>query len=236
MIYMLNLSLYKYKLIFRIFVVLAFFITLLFFREELTTNKYFDYIIFTLWLIIALELFIELFPFYNKHLSSGKMLAKHYTKRLPQIKSDKVLIREKNNTISRIIVGLIWFILMFVLAILYYNNAISEIHIIILVALFYLADVICINLFCPFRLFIIRSKCCVDCPIFNWGQLMNFIPLILIFHWMTISLVVLSFVIFLQWEILYHKYPERFSESTNKSLTCASCKEKNLYQNCTYKK
>ncbi len=232
-------NLYKIKLIFRIVVVSSWFIIVFLYRGEFLNSKFLNVAIYSIWLVLVLELFIELFPFYNKHLSSGKMLHKNYkmynAKENDIIK--KVSIKKrKSNAKARVIVALTWIIMLVVIGVLKHFGVINSWFIISLVAFFYLADTVCINVFCPFRKFIVKNKCCVDCPIFNWGQPMNFIPLIFIVHPLSYSLVFLSLIILVQWEFLYYKHPERFNEYTNQSLKCSSCKDKYLYQNCNYKK
>ena len=55
---------------------------------------------------------------------------------------------------------------------------------------------------------------------------MMFTPLIFIPSFYTYSLLILSLMLLLKWELYYHKYPERFSEVTNSNLQCKNCKEK----------
>ena len=45
-------------------------------------------------------------------------------------------------------------------------------------------------------------------------------------HFYTWSLLGIALALLIEWEYLLHKYPERFSESTNRCLSCASCPEK----------
>ena len=45
--------------------------------------------------------------------------------------------------------------------------------------LFYVCDLICVLIWCPFRL-IMKNRCCTTCRIFNWDHLMMFSPLIFV--------------------------------------------------------
>jgi hypothetical protein len=55
---------------------------------------------------------------------------------------------------------------------------------------------------------------------------MMFTPFFFIPHPYTWSLLGLSLVLLLIWEIMYKLYPERFAKNTNASLACQNCKEK----------
>ena len=61
---------------------------------------------------------------------------------------------------------------------------------------------------------------------------MMFTPCVLIDHPMAKILFILAALLCLQWEIIYHKYPERFAENTNQFLQCQNCTEKL----CSHKK
>ena len=97
----------------------------------------------------------------------------------------------------------------------------------IILALFYsVCDMICILFFCPFQTWIMKNRCCVSCRIYNWDYAMMFTPVVFIKNPFTISLFVVAALLLLEWEILYRKFPERFCINTNKTLSCANCKEK----------
>ena len=55
---------------------------------------------------------------------------------------------------------------------------------------------------------------------------MMFTPLFFVRKWYCWLLLILSFALMVKWEIIFYKYPERFSEETNGYLGCANCKEK----------
>ena len=82
----------------------------------------------------------------------------------------------------------------------------------------------CINIWCPFHRLFFKSKCCNECRIYNWDHVMYCTPLLLIRSFWTYSLFALSLFVFLQWEYMIRKHPERFTPFTNKKLQCGSCK------------
>ena len=105
-------------------------------------------------------------------------------------------------------------------------NIIDE-GILVLICLAYsICDMICILWFCPFETWFMRNRCCCTCRIYNWDFAMMCTPLIFIKSTYTGSLVILSLIILIKWEITYRLYPERFSTQTNQSLSCAMCEEK----------
>ena len=96
-----------------------------------------------------------------------------------------------------------------------------------LIALAYsVCDMICILFFCPFQTWFMKNRCCATCRIYNWDFAMMFTPLLFVPHFYTWSLLGIALALLIEWEYLLHKYPERFSESTNQCLSCANCPEK----------
>ena len=85
-------------------------------------------------------------------------------------------------------------------------------------------DSLCVKLFCPFRVFVMKNKCCTTCRIYNWDGLMVASPLYFVFNVWSWILVGLGVVLFVWWEIAYKTHPERFSDETNANLGCAGCK------------
>ena len=55
---------------------------------------------------------------------------------------------------------------------------------------------------------------------------MMFTPLVFIPSFYTWSLLGLSLLLLLVWEIYVHAYPERFYEESNAAIRCENCKEK----------
>ena len=100
---------------------------------------------------------------------------------------------------------------------LYFCNVVNEICLFIISVFFYVCDLICVLIWCPFRL-IMKNKCCTTCRIFNWDHLMMFSPLIFVGGFFSISLVVIAFIAWLAWELCVMIYPERFCEMTNAAL------------------
>ncbi|MBQ8849881.1 MAG: hypothetical protein IJ011_06105 [Clostridia bacterium] len=120
-----------------------------------------------------------------------------------------------------------WFTLNGIIGALYLFGVIDA-GILLIVSLAYgICDMICVLFYCPFHSILLRSRCCVDCRIYNWDFAMMFTPFVFIANnWFTAPLLALSLVILIRWEITYKAHPERFSRNTNKCLDCAHCEEK----------
>ena len=119
-----------------------------------------------------------------------------------------------------------WVALNAVVAALYYAGFIDEGILILLCLAYSVCDMICILFFCPFQTWMMKNKCCGTCRIYNWDYIMMFTPCLFIHHPLARLLFTMAFCLFIQWEYLYRKHPERFAENTNAALQCANCTEK----------
>lgn len=91
---------------------------------------------------------------------------------------------------------------------------------------YFLFDMICVVLWCPLQLVLMRNRCCTTCQIFNWDGIMTTTPLIPFIGWFPSILVALSLAVLARWELAFMRHPERFDDRTNASLQCANCKDK----------
>lgn len=131
----------------------------------------------------------------------------------------------KRDTKSAIIVLIVWVLLNLPFGILYLLDYLSA-DFMMLLALFYsVCDYICILFYCPFQKWMMKNKCCNTCRIYNWDFAMMFTPLIFIPNFYNYTLVILSIVVLVIWEINYYLHTERFHEETNENLKCKNCKE-----------
>ena len=96
---------------------------------------------------------------------------------------------------------------------------------------FYVCDLVCVLVWCPFRL-IVKAKCCTTCRIFNWDHLMMFSPMLMVSGFFSRTLLLMAIADWLIWELCIMMYPERFWENTNAALKCANCTDKLCTQYC----
>ncbi|MDO4531391.1 MAG: hypothetical protein Q4C06_05360, partial [Bacillota bacterium] len=107
----------------------------------------------------------------------------------------------------------------------------NEIALFVICVCFYVCDLICVLIWCPFRI-LMQTRCCTECRIFNWDHLMMFSPLLFVDGFYAGSLVAVAAAVFLLWEYRIMVYPERFWEMSNEALQCRSCTDKLCSQYC----
>ena len=125
----------------------------------------------------------------------------------------------------------IWTAVTAIIGILHRCGIIRASVVFIICMFFYVADLICVLIWCPFRL-IMKNRCCTTCRIFNWDHLMMFSPFFFVGGFYAKSLLILAIVIWLVWELCVVMYPERFWEATNMALRCSECTDKLCTQYC----
>ena len=177
-----------------------------------------------LWLFFLLEMLFIFVPRWSSYVGCGKIYAKHYSGTLYNKEALVAYTRKFNKRALMAIV--FWMILLSGIGCIYVKGLINKTSLFLLVIFFYFADQFCINVWCPFRSWIVRNKCCNACRIYNWGHFMIFSPLVLIPSFWTWSLVAVSLIILIQWEYQHFRYPERFSEISNLNLRCSHCQSK----------
>lgn len=119
-----------------------------------------------------------------------------------------------------------WLALNGAIGVLYFKKVIDA-GILVLISLAYgVCDMVCILFFCPFQTWFMKNRCCSVCRIYNWDFAMMFTPFAFLRTPFTWGMLTLSLILLLRWEITYRRHPQRFSEATNASLSCANCQEK----------
>ena len=96
----------------------------------------------------------------------------------------------------------------------------------LLCAWLYAFDGLFLSSFCPFRVFIMKNRCCKTCRIHGWDRLMALSPLFFAPGFCSLSLILPSAVLLILWELAYIRHPERFWAGSNRALHCAECSEK----------
>lgn len=90
-------------------------------------------------------------------------------------------------------------------------------------ALFYVGDLVCILIWCPFRDIFMKNQCCTKCRIYNWDTGMLILPLLYIPGFFSYSLLLGAVVVIGSWEWSHMHHPERFYSVSNTSLQCRNC-------------
>ena len=118
-----------------------------------------------------------------------------------------------------------WMLLIGAIATCYYTKIITKEMLFLVSVAFYVFDLVCVLIWCPFRL-LLKTRCCTTCRIFNWDHMMMFSPIIFMGGFFAISLFSIAIVIVLIWELTILLHPERFWEHSNEALKCANCTDK----------
>ena len=190
------------------------------------------HILHILWLIWIIDIFLQIIPIKNKvALGSQKLFANRFQSISEKINYNVLKKYLKNTTLSAYKVFIIWMILIIIIGMLYYFGIIDKTWLFMISVFFYVCDLICVLIWCPFRL-IMKNKCCTTCRIFNWDHLMMFSSLIFCGGFFALSLVIMSFLAWIVWELCVLIYPERFFEMTNIALRCSNCTDKLCTQYC----
>lgn len=97
-------------------------------------------------------------------------------------------------------------------------------ELLLLSALFYVGDLVCILIWCPFRDVWMKNRCCTQCRIYNWDTLMLILPIAFIPGFYSYSLLGGALLVVGCWELSHLLHPERFYALTNARLQCGNCK------------
>jgi len=185
-----------------------------------------------LWLIWVADMFQQIVPIKNKlPLGSMKLFANRFRPILDKWNYDNLRSYVISTTKAAYKVFLLWCALIAVIGVLYYLGVIGRLGLFMISVAFYVCDLICVLIWCPFRL-LMRTRCCTTCRIFNWDHLMMFSPLIFMGGFFATSLVVMAVAAWLVWELCIMMYPERFWERSNAALRCSECTDKLCTQYC----
>lgn len=121
---------------------------------------------------------------------------------------------------------LCWLAGLSVVGILYYIGILGDAELILLTGAFFVCDYICILIFCPFQTFGQKSRCCVNCRIYDWGHFFMFTPMLFIDTFYSRSLFYMGTTVLIHWEYMWTKHPERFWYGSNQTLSCNKCADK----------
>ena len=185
-----------------------------------------------LWAIWVVDMFLQIVPIKNKvPVGSQKLVANHFRPIRDKINHEALRSYIVATTKAAYKVFILWCLLIVGIGLLYYWGIIDKIALFMISVLFYVCDLICVLIWCPFRL-IMKNRCCTTCRIFNWDHLMMFSPLIFTNGFFTVSLVMMSVAAWLVWELCVMMYPERFWDHSNAALQCSECTDKLCTQYC----
>ena len=202
--------------------------------EILEGNNFFREfsVLHILWLVWMGDMLEQIIPVGKKvPLGSQKLFANRFRPILDKWNYENLRSYVISTTKAAYKVFLIWCALIAVIGFLYHGGIIGKIGLFVISVFFYVCDLICVLIWCPFRL-LMRTRCCTTCRIFNWDHLMMFSPLIFMGGFYAVSLVLTAVIAWLVWELCVMMYPERFWERSNAALRCSECTDKLCTQYC----
>ena len=230
-------KIYFFRLIGRIIIFLIAILMYIFDREEFNIAdglNFFNKFSFlhVLWIIWMIDMVQQLIPV-KAHISIGsqKVFQSLFRPIKENVNYKNLKQYIKGTTEAAYKVMIIWIIVTAIISILHLTGIIDTAMMILIAIFFYVCDLICVLIWCPFRL-IMKNKCCTTCRIFNWDHLMMFLPIVTVNSFFSWSLVILAFLIWLVWELCVLIYPERFWENSNMALRCSECTDKLCTQYC----
>ncbi|MBQ9958951.1 MAG: hypothetical protein IJP01_01215 [Oscillospiraceae bacterium] len=186
-----------------------------------------------LWGVWVIDMLYQLFPIKKRiPLGSQKLFGFRFVAiEQFEINTEKLKNYILTTTKAAYRVALIWVAFIAGIAVLYFKGVIGKVGMFLISVVFYVCDLICVLVWCPFRL-MLKNRCCTTCRIFNWDHLMMFSPIIFIGGFYSVSLVVMAVAVFLVWEAAVLMFPERFWEFSNDTLKCVNCTDKLCTQYC----
>ena len=182
--------------------------------------------VWAVWAFFMLNMISQMLPDFRRiTMGSRKNFAKHFQ---PVENYDKLEMYQwvQKNNLGAIWTLLVWLGLNGIIGALFVFDIIGIKELVLISAAFYVCDLICVVIWCPFQRFLIKNRCCVNCRIFNWGYFMIFTPMVFIRNFFTWSLFFTAVVLLIRWEVTLVRYPERFWEGSNKVLKCENCQDK----------
>ncbi len=185
-----------------------------------------------LWLIWVLDMLPQLFSYKNKApLGLKKQFERNFSS--PQKSADKETLKKYITASNRKAAGVfaLWCFCLALGGTLYFCGLLGKKEVFIVTLLFYVGDLVCVLIWCPFRV-LMKSRCCTSCRIFNWDHFFMFSPIMFLGGFYSISLFALSLAVLAVWEINLALHPERFFEGTNKAIQCKECTDKLCTQFC----
>jgi len=176
-----------------------------------------------IWLSLAVPMMFRIFP--NRCIALGAR--KHFACTYNPAPVAKAEIKGRGFHKGAVFCALGWLVVTAAMLLALFRVDMLTAQTTIIIALAYaVVDIVFVLFFCPFRALFMRNHCCVTCRIHNWDYFMKCAPLILFPSIYTVSLVILSVVVVLRWEISLWRNPHFFMRETNQNLRCSACEDK----------
>jgi len=185
-----------------------------------------------LWGLWVADMILQIIPLRNRlPIGSQKLFSLRFRPVRGTVNREALKKHMISTTKAAYKVFLLWCLLLGIIGFFYHKGIIGKGLLFLISVVFYVCDLICVLIWCPFRL-MMHNRCCTTCRIFNWDHLMMFSPLIFMGGFYGMSLVLIAFAAWLVWEVCVLLYPERFWDQSNAALKCSECTDKLCTQYC----
>ena len=179
------------------------------------------------WCIWVLDMILQLIPVKRFiPIGSQKNFKMHYLPAIKKVNAERIAEHLKGLTAGAYKVFALYAAMVAAIGILHHFRILSDLMLFLASAIFYVCDLICVLFWCPFRVFIMKNKCCTTCRIFNWDHLMMFSPMVFLGSFFAWSLIVMAVIVWGIWEIGALLFPERFTVYGNLALKCSKCTDR----------
>lgn len=179
-----------------------------------------------LWAFLMLGMVTHLIPKVRISMSGRKILRETYSPPIQPYDEGELYKFVTKMNIKAWLVMLCWLCFNAIFAILYLLDIITVAELLLLSFLYYVFDLFCMLVFCPFQTFFMKNRCCVNCRIFDWGHFMIYTPMLAMPSFFSWSLFFMACVVLIRWEVVYAGHPERFWSESNDTLKCTNCTDK----------
>ena len=120
-----------------------------------------------IWAVWIIDMILQLIPVKDKiPLGSQKLFKLRFKPIRDKINYQALKEYVVSTTTAAYKIFILWVILLAILGCLYFSKVIGNSALFLISVSFYVCDLICVLIWCPFRL-IIKNKCCTTCRIFN---------------------------------------------------------------------
>lgn len=232
---------YIFRLVMRCLISAASVLVIFFFPSQLSILSGWSFfrefsVFHILWLLWMVDMALKLTPKRGyMTLGSQKQFGKFYIEAKNGYDRDELrkYIRAANKRAVLVMIG--WLLLNVIPAVLRFLNYIDEKWLLIVTLFYYISDLICVLIWCPFRI-AMGNRCCTTCRIYNWDHFFMFTPMILIPSFFSLSLFAAGLAVWIIWEATLIVHPERFWERSNAAIRCVNCTDKVCTQFCPSRK
>ena len=176
-----------------------------------------------LWALLMLNMLLHLLPISPLSLAGKKQFARYYKPRPGQLNQTALKAYARRVNKRAALVMALWLSCHALLIPLCLQGLIGPAELILLSGAYFVADMICMLFFCPFKKWLMKCRCCIQCRIFEWGHFMMYTPMLFFKSLYSYSLFFMACLLMLKWEIAFARRPERFWPDANTALNCVHC-------------